>query len=173
MARVKKTIFYTGISLLSVSLLVILARYFIHLEFTYRSDEELYDGAKFLVPIIAGWMILAGVVRKRDTAAETSSKVFLTFIFTVFIAIIAFSTAMDGMCHYTNVRTIFQKKSDTSEKIVLRDFGCGATDSSPATVSVSSIKYYTSHFFIASPADTLKINMAEWNRIDQAPAHSN
>ncbi|HSC38531.1 MAG TPA: hypothetical protein VLD19_11680, partial [Chitinophagaceae bacterium] len=71
-------------------------------------------------------------------------------------------TALDGMCLWTTEKVLFVSKNNPSVKIILRSFGCGATDSTSPNTGVVKATYYTSHFFILSPIDTTKIDRTIW-----------
>jgi hypothetical protein len=166
MRRGKKIIFITAISVLVICIVIAIAGFFIHLEFTYQDEEEIYEQARFIIPIVAFALTLSGTIKKKDSAGMVNSKVVLTFIVIFLFVGYSFLTALDNMCSYSIQKTIFEKKGNPPQKIVARNFGCGATDSSPASSSPARLTYYTSHFYIASPIDTTSINLQEWIRVD-------
>jgi hypothetical protein len=54
---------------------------------------------------------------------------------------------------------------------VVRDYGCGATDSSPASISISRIKYVTHDIMIIKEKgfDTITIDHSQWKKAELAP----
>ncbi len=71
-----------------------------------------------------------------------------------------------GMCERTTRKVLFQDRTDPSVKIVERDFGCGATDSEPATTDTYKIKELAFYFILSTKVDTNKIDKTQWTRIE-------
>ena len=165
MNRFRKFIFILSLTLIAVIILIFLAGNFIPLEFANAREEEQYESGRFVVLFAATLLTITGTVKKKDDKKTVSAKIFLTMLAAMIPVFIAFGTGLDGMCGHSIVKTLFEKNNDPSEKIVIRDFGCGATDSSPSVRSVEKLSYYTSHFYIASPVDTMKLDRDQWVRV--------
>lgn len=75
-------------------------------------------------------------------------------------------TLFAGMCDWTTDKIFFKNKQNSSIKIVQRSFGCGATDSSPATLKVFKVREITPYLIWVTSIDTNQINKVDWKRIE-------
>lgn len=50
------------------------------------------------------------------------------------------------MCAWTNKQVLYESKKDSQTKIIVRDFGCGDTDSNPPDIEVFKVRYLTNYF---------------------------
>ena len=71
------------------------------------------------------------------------------------------------MAAWSRGETILENRSNKSVRIVKRDFGCGATDSSPETVQIFKITQITPLFIYVSKVDTSKLEKKDWVRISE------
>ena len=138
---------------------------FIPIEFADNNYEFIYDSLRFYGFPIAIMLSLTGTIKKKDESGQIAVKVFLTFCVSAFSVFIMFMTLFSGMCDWTTNKVFFENKQNTSIKIVQRDFGCGATDSSPATIKLFKIKEITPLLIWVTDIDTNQINKSEWSRI--------
>jgi hypothetical protein len=138
------------------------------LDFTSKDYEELFD-ILFYGGIPVAILLTACRIgfqpmdrtKKRNTIIIhfllSLGSFFLFFLY----ALVSFG---EGMCLYSDEETLFVKKSNPSTTITLRSFGCGATDSSPATLSVELRKLYSPVFCTYTKVDTTRIDRNEWIR---------
>jgi predicted membrane channel-forming protein YqfA (hemolysin III family) len=168
MPRTLKIIFRASLALLILLIIAPIIGHFIPLQFANASDEDSYQGFRYTGILVCILLTLSGTIRKGDSVGiiviKIAGTVFITGV--VFFAMAA--TALDGMCLYTTESVLFVNKNNPSEKIILRSFGCGATDSTSPNMEVVKATYYTSHLFILSPIDTTKIDRTIW-----LPVHDN
>ncbi|ANH80883.1 hypothetical protein A8C56_07730 [Niabella ginsenosidivorans] len=68
------------------------------------------------------------------------------------------------MCRWANNKILFENIKDKTAKIVLRDFGCGATDSGSPAYKICKIKNISSLFIWVTNVDTTKIDRQIWQR---------
>ena len=136
------------------------------MEFTHDSDEIFFDQIWFFGLPIAILFTLTGTLKREDTKGTAFAKTISTILFAFLPFLFAIATALSGLCSWTTEKILFENKNDKSTKIVLRDFGCGAVDSTSPTPGVFKIKYYTSHFIWVSEIDTNKIDKNLWIRIE-------
>lgn len=66
------------------------------------------------------------------------------------------------MCTTTYGEVLYVHKNDSNTRIMLRSFGCGATDSAPNSISVCKVEYYTPLFIRSTRIDTKKIDKRTW-----------
>jgi len=158
-----KFVFTGSLTFICLSIISVVAFSLLPIEFTdsktYDSFEEIY---LFGLPI-ATMLTLAGTVKKTDSVGFKISKFFITFCVTgllIFILIIfAFAS---HMCAWTVNSILFEKKIDTSVKIIDRSYDCGAWDSSDASGKIFKVRKLTNYFIWATEIDTVGIDRNVW-----------
>jgi hypothetical protein len=165
MQRLSKIVSWTSIVLLFIWILTPIFGTFIPLEFSNNHYEYIYDSIRFFGIPIAIFLILVGTIKRIDTSGIIATKIFTAMIISAFAVFIMFMTVFAGMCDDTTDKVFFENKQRPSTKIVQRSFGCGATDSSPATMKVSQIREITPYLIWVTSVDTNQIDKSEWNRI--------
>jgi len=131
---------------------------------TYTDGDGFFDGFSAGIPL-AILLTLSGTLKKDDPVIAVIVKIGATvFVSAVSLYILAL-VSLGDMCTSTVVRTLFENKYNHSDKIVLRSFGCGATDSTSPTYGVVRAKYLTSHLFWRTDIDTTKLDRTVWVRV--------
>ena len=67
-----------------------------------------------------------------------------------------------SMCGDITDKTLFVKKGTNSDKIIVRHFDCGATDSGPAKYEIVKVVDVFSVFNFVTKVDTAKIDKSAW-----------
>lgn len=160
-----KVVYCTSILLLSIWTLTAVFGSLIPLEFSNNNHEFIYDSILFYGFPIAIILTLAGTIKKDDTRGTIATKVFITILISFISLCIMFMTSFTGMCDWTTDKVYFENKQNPSTTIVQRSFGCGATDSSPATIEVYKLRELTPYLIWVTSADTNQIDKNEWRRI--------
>ena len=162
-----KIVYWTSILLLSFWILTAIFGTFIPLEISNNDFEFIYDSIRFYGFPITIILTLTGTIKKKDTTGTIATKVLTTIVISVVSIFIMVMTLFAGMCDWTTDIVFFENKLNPSIKIVQRSFGCGATDSSPATLKVFKVKEITPYLIWTTSIDTNQINKYEWTRIEQ------
>lgn len=160
-----KIIYWTSIVLLCFWTLTGLFGGFLPLEISNNEFELTYDSIRFYGFPICIILTLTGTIKRQDTSGIVTTKVLTTLLISGFSVFIMFMTLFAGMCDWTTYKVFFENKQNPSTKIVQRSFGCGATDSSPATLKIFKIREFTPYFICVTSVDTTEINKSEWTRI--------
>jgi len=165
MQRILKTIFWIAISFIAIILIVAGLLHVLPIEFATSAYEDVFDVLLLLGLPIAIIFTLTGTIKRTNTAGATIAKIVLT-LFAAFLPVLfAFTTAFD-LCGWSEGKILFAKKEDASTQIVLREFGCGAVDSSSPDYKVVKITHLTPLFIYISDIDTTKIDRTVWKRVD-------
>ncbi len=135
------------------------------MEFATANDEYVFDTIAFWGLPISILFSLTGTLRRTNSMGAIIAKIVLTVFVALIPVFVAFATALD-LCGWTTDKSLFVMKNDSATKIVLRDFGCGAVDSTSPDYVVVKVKYLTSHFIWISNIDTTKIDRSVWHRIE-------
>lgn len=166
MQRFLKIIYWTSILLLCFWILTAILGNFIPLEFAYNDSEFIYDSIRFYGFPIAILLTLTGTIKEKDTSGVIATKIFGTIFVSAFSVFVMFMTLFAGMCDWTTDKVFFENNKNPTTKIVQRSFGCGATDSSPATIKLFKVREFTRHLIWITSVDTSQINKNEWTRIE-------
>lgn len=166
MQRFLKIAFWTSIILPCFWILTAILGNFIPLEFANNDGEFIYDSIRFYGFPIAIMLTLTGTIKSKDTSGIIATKIFLTICVSVFSIFVVVMTLFAGMCDWTTDKVFFENKQNSSIKIVQRSFGCGATDSSPATLKVFKVREFTPYLIWVTSIDSNQINKSEWTRME-------
>lgn len=154
------------ISIFAIAVLIILAllKFLLPIEFTSESDEEFFTGFVILGIPLAILLTLSGTIKRTDTLRDMGRKIFATIFAAMIPVAIPLAFALNFMCDWYTEEILFDHETDSSQKIVLRSYGCGATDSTPPDYGTFKIHYYTSHIIWVTAIDTLAIDKRIWMR---------
>ncbi len=169
--KILKAIYYLSIAILIFWFLVTALLAFGPIEITGHLEYS-YQTWRFFSIAFAILFTLAGTLGQNDSFGIWVVKIILTLIIDAFVMFVMLMAVLGNMCSNSDGQVLFQSKSDLSDKIVVRYFGCGATDSTPATLSIAHIKYFTPHVFIVKEKhmDTTTIDHSKWVRVQQEKA---
>ena len=166
--KILKIVRWTSIIFLCFFGLITILKIFSPLEFANDNSEYTFIIIGFYgFPIAVSVLILTGMIKRRHSLGFIITKIVLAivgYVGSVFVITIMLFAAM---CGWTTDKVFFENKQNPSTKIVQRRFGCGAGDSSPATIKVFKIREISSDFIWATKIDTTKIDKSEWVRINE------
>ena len=138
------------------------------IEFKQPDNNDIFDGMIFIGIPFAIILTISRIGFKniqkdhiRSAITKTiliASGVFLLFVVYGFISFGA------NMCSWSMGETLFIHKAHYSSRIVKRYFGCGATDSSPATIGTFKTTDIPPFFIYVTKIDTTKIDSKVWER---------
>jgi hypothetical protein len=118
----------------------------------------------FLIGLLFTFLFSLTWTLKGTNLLQSFGIIMLTLLITGFVFFLIAIASFGNMCSYSTGKTIFINKKN-KDRIVLRYFGCGATDSTPASTHVSKIRYFTPLFMLVSDIDTTKIDRRQWVRV--------
>jgi hypothetical protein len=138
--------------------------YFLPLEFTNERVPDSFEQFRFYALPLLLLLTLFGTLRKKDTQGTNTLKVVTTSIAALFCFLLLFFSAFAGMCRWTTSKTLFYNRKDQTTRIVLREFGCGATDSGKPTYKVSKVITITPGLLLITDIDTARVDRNIWVR---------
>jgi hypothetical protein len=171
MKLIFKIIYYGSIAFVAICVIVIAFLKLFQAEFTHQYQEDIfYETCFWGVPLAVlltssrvGFIPTFSKSRKKNIVTNTLFVSFgLLFIFILFAL-----ASLDDMCNWSTGEIIFEHRTNHSVKIVRRYFGCGATDSSPATPGIYKETQITPLFVHFTKVDTTALNAADWVRVQQ------
>lgn len=171
MRSLSKIIYFTSICYIIVCCIIAVLFKSLPIEFKNYNFNEQSSGLFFLGIPIAILFTIARLGFKNIDKSKIRIEILKTFlisggIFALFF-LYALATFGSSMCTTSTGEVLFIKKNSNSSKIVERHFGCGATDSSPATVTIAKQTVIISLFWYYTPIDTTTLNTAEWIRVKE------
>ena len=132
---------------------------------TYTDGDGFFAGFSAGIPL-AILLTLSGTLKKRDHVIDIIAKIVATVLVSAVTLYILALVSLGDMCRSTVERALFENRNDHSDKIVLRSFGCGATDGTSSSHAVVRAKYITSNLFWRTNIDTTKLDRTVWVRVD-------
>lgn len=162
----KKIIYWTSLFLIFVFVFVPFVGQFTPLEFTNDNFQDSFEQVRFFGLPLVILLTLFGTLKSKDSTGTKSTKIGLTICISLISIFVLFMTVFAGMCRWTNNKILFENINNKTTKIVLRDFGCGATDSGSPTYKVCKIKNITPLLIWVTSIDTIKIDRQIWQRVE-------
>ncbi|MFN6116403.1 MAG: hypothetical protein ACK46C_11045 [Flavobacteriales bacterium] len=83
-----------------------------------------------------------------------------SFVFLVVFGYVGF--LVTSMCAWSERKSLFVHRKDPERRIVIRDYGCGATDSSPPIVRTFDMVRLNSWFNYVGDVDTAELDDSDW-----------
>ena len=166
MNQINKIVFWTAVVFIGLWLIMPLIRWLMDLEFATNSFKSNYKEFLFFFIPIAILLTLFGTIKNKDKGLIIAGKVIGTIVAAATTVFIMFMSIFGDMCAWINRQELYEHKNDSNTKIMVRDFGCGATDSSPPTVGIYKVRYFTKYFIRSTKIDTATIDKYKWIRIE-------
>ena len=161
----RKIIYWVSLALIFVFVIIPFVGQFTPLEITNHNFQSLFEQLRFFGLPIVILLTLFGTLKPKDTLSTKTTKIILTICVSLLSVYILFMSIWAGMCRWTNNKVLFNNVHDKTIKIVLRDFGCGATDSGSPTYKVCKIKNILPSLIWVTEIDTTKIDRQIWQRV--------
>lgn len=165
MNTIKRVVFWTSLVYLGIWIIFPIIRKLFHLEFVSNEMKVDYQKFQFYAVPVAILLTLVWTIKPKDLIKEKLYKVSLTLLVIVFLYFITIMTLFMGMCIYTDREVLYQHKENPNRKIMIRNYGCGAFDSSTPSTHVFEVNYFSRYIKSAHKIDTTEIEMWEWERV--------
>jgi len=163
-----KIIYYLSIISLCLWGVALILRIFLPLEFANHDSEMIYIKIRFYWFIISAvLLILTGVIERKHTLNLIITKIILSFGIVGFSIFVTMGIIIGSVCGWTvDDKVFFENKQNSSIKIIMRNYDCGALDSSYPDFRPYKVRKISDNFNWATKIDTTKINRNEWIRIE-------
>lgn len=165
--NIGKIIFRIAIGLLAFWLISPIVFDLMGLEFKNQTLGDSYEQIRGFGILICILLTLFGTIKKTDEIKEIIFKVFMTFSTVIVVFIFMAMMAFSDMCVTTYGDVLYISKTNKKVKIVETSFGCGATDSSSSTRSVTKKRDILHYFILVKRVDLYKIDKNEWIEIEE------
>ena len=163
--KILKIIYWSSISILCFVVISTILLWCLPIEFIDKYVEETFSIFRLTVILLAIFLFVINKF-KNGGFLKTFGKIMLTGLALFVIYFIVGILSFGSLCGYTFDNFLFENKENPKVKIIKKSFGCGAVDSTPATMHFYKSIDFLNIFRWISEIDTTKINKAEWNRID-------
>lgn len=165
MKRSNKIIYWTSIAVICVFTIIPFLAKFVRLEISNQGFRNVFDQIRFFIFPVAILLTLFGTIKSKDTTDTKTIKIILTVGASLISVFILAMKMFAGMCEWTTNKILFRKVDDKMTLIVLRDFGCGATDSGLSLNKVCKTKNLFPSVIWVTEIDTSKIDRKVWQRV--------
>ncbi len=164
---VRRLLIWLSWTYISLAVLLTLILNLAPIEFVDSSKELAYQSWRWIGVAVCIGVLLLCRITTSDTgwtiAGKITAAVVVSLISLVVFGFIGFASFM---CAWSERKTIYVHNEDPERRIVLRDFGCGATDSGPPIVKVFEMERLNSWFNYVSKVDTTAIDYAQWRSVE-------
>jgi len=163
MKLILKIFFWTSITFLATCLFIGILGLFFQVEFADYNTAILFYNIKLYGIPISILLTLTGTLRSKNKTGLIIGKIFATIGVLLIVIIIGFISKFD-ICGWLIDDTLFTKKNDSTEKIQVRHYDCGAVDSDKPNYRIVKIEKIGKYFLYTSKVDTNKIDKDDWIR---------
>lgn len=171
MAVLFRLIYYVALLTVLILVLLVMGLGFTSLEFASARMKDAFPGLFLIVMLLAILASLSRLGYGQHPPGARRRRIVITLLIAmaVFVVYMLIGLASFGssMCGEVTGETLYVKRGDAGTRIVRRYFGCGATDSTPATVHIARQRSFTPWFYYYQAADTAKLNFSEWERVGE------
>jgi len=166
MKKLNKIVFWSAIVFLGLLLITSIIRSLIGLEFANDSIKSDYQ--RFILITIPGGILftLFGTLKSKDRIILKLIKILITGTIAGFSVFILFISIAVDMCSWTDKQILYQNINNHNTKIIVREFGCGATDSGQPNIHIQKVQNFTDYFILRKEIDTTCIDKKEWIKIE-------
>jgi len=165
MNQIKKIFYWTGVVFIGFWLIMPILRLVMDIEFATVSIKSSYKKFLFFAVPIAIILTLFGTEKNKNKTSKIAIKIIGRIIAIGISVFIMIMSLFIDMCIWTNKEILYVKKNDSNTKIIVREFGCGATDSGPPRVEIYKVKQFTNYFIRCTKIDSSKIDEKEWVKV--------
>ncbi|RYG00165.1 MAG: hypothetical protein EOO07_35810 [Chitinophagaceae bacterium] len=165
MRIVCKIIYFLSIAYIALCCLVTILLAVLPLEFQNYQFGEKWDNIFFFGIPLAILFTLTRLGFKDRKTLVIWHQILATFLFSLGVFIIFFLygiVSLGSMCNYSTGETVFTNRHSSTTKIVKRYFGCGATDSTPPTITLARQTDVLSLFWYYTKIDSSRIDRSVW-----------
>lgn len=166
MKKLNKIVFGIAIIFLGILLITFILRTLFGLEFANDSIKEDYQGFLLFAIPIGILFTLFGTLKSKDRRILKLIKILITSMIAGFSFFILFISITFDMCGWTDKQILYQNINNQKTKIIVREFGCGATDSGRPNIHIQKVQNFTEYFIRKTEIDTANIDKKEWIKIE-------
>ena len=161
-----KSIFYASVFCLSFWILEALLGTVIQIECISAQLRDIFELTRFWGVPIAVFGCIIGLIKEKDSHTTAVIKIITATIFLGLSLLFMLVVAFGSMCSWTTDKVIFETKTVMGTQIVMRSFGCGATDSGTPLTKVQQVKHFGRYYIWVTDVDTNTIDKTRWHRVD-------
>lgn len=166
MRRSSKIIYWISLTLIFLFVVMPFVKQFTPFEITNNNLENSFAQIRFFGLPAAILLTLFKTIKPQNSTAIKTTKIIFTICLSLLSIFILLIAGFAGMCRWTNNQVLFNNINDKTTKIILREFGCGATDSDTPTSKVCKIKFILPSLIWVTDIDTNKIDRQIWQRVE-------
>jgi len=164
MRKISKIVYWFALVLIVILGVPSLIGKFTSLEMTDRALANRFEAFRSFALPVAALLTLFQTIKPDDDVIEKITKIIATTCFAVIIFFILLAGVWN-MCSWSDRKVLFENKNNPNEKIILRDYGCGATDSDGPSYRTFKVKRVLPFVRSVRSFDTTHIDRGIWQRV--------
>lgn len=167
MEVVKKVIRCVSITGISLMLLITVLVNVSPVEFKDASAFNNFEKVRFLGLPALTLMLLGSMINGHDAIGVVVFKVVWSILISGGVLFAMVVALFAGMCQWTDRATVFTHKYDERKRVIVRDLGCGAWDSSAPVYKTVVVKDVGPWLRTVESIDTKALDVNSWIRADK------
>jgi hypothetical protein len=162
--RIRKISSWVAVIFICIGIASLITGLLLPIEFINYKAATIVSRLYFSILIISAFSALS-ITYQQKYGWGTMISIMVVLSITIFITFYLIAIAsLSNMCSWTTVNTLYENTENPSVKIVEREFGCGATDSSNPTKRLFKTKQVTPFFVWVTEFDTASVDKTKWHR---------
>jgi hypothetical protein len=133
-----------------------------NIEFDNKNLKDSFDKIRFWGIPFCILMTLFGTINPNETPRGRMVVVILILGISLIAFIFMVMFNWGGGCDWTNRKVLYVNAENKAIKVVVRENGCGALDSSPPAIHYFKIKSINKNFIIAKPINIKTLDTKKW-----------
>lgn len=149
---------------IAVSLVVTLIISMTAIEFASKALESQAQGLLMIgISVCIALLLLCRIEADDPLGLKLLSVLGATAASLVFLLVFGYvGFLVTSMCAWSERKCLFVNREDPERRIVIRDYGCGATDSSPPIVRTYEMYRLNRCFNCVGEVDTAELDDSDW-----------
>jgi hypothetical protein len=164
---IRKAIRWFAIAGISLMLLTTMLVNVSPVEFKIPSVFYKFEEVRFLGLPALTLMLLVSMIHGHDAIGVIVFKVLGSILISAGVLCVMVVALFAGMCQWTDRETVFTHKHDERKRIIVRDLGCGAWDSSAPVFKTVVVSDLGPWLRTVVAIDTTAMDVNSWVRCDK------
>lgn len=165
MRIINKIIYWSAFACIGLCILSSVVRPIFDIEFTSADLKADYTEFLFYAIPVAIVLTLFGTLKSHDSTKIKTYIVLKTIVLAAASYFLIIFSVLINMCGYSNRQELYQSNREPNVRIIVREHGCGATDSDSPKVNTYKVHYFLDYFVRSTKIDTSQIKKDDWVKL--------
>jgi hypothetical protein len=164
---IRKAIRWVAITGISLILLITMLVNVSPVEFKDPSVFYKFEEVRFIGLPVLTLMLLVSMIHGHDAIVVIVYKVVGSILISAGVLYVMVLALFAGMCQWKDRETVFTHKHDEHKRVIVRDLGCGAWDSSTPVFKTVVVNDLGPWLRTVVAIDTTAMDVNSWIRCDK------